>query len=135
MKTRGLLFLAFALTLFAGATVITVLFNTPPSTTGIFVLFYVSLFLIAGGLLFLVLYFWQFFRFHAIPPWGQTAAVIRWSVLASAVITLALVLQSFRLLNYPTFFVLLAMAIVTEVFMRRSNIKFRNSSPSKNIPI
>ncbi len=119
MKTKVLLFLLFTLTLFAIGTLITILFNVPPSGTNALVMFYGAIFILIFGLVFFVGYGVNRYRFQALPPWQQTATVSRYGILTGLLAVLSLVVSAYIGLSWPLFIVLIALVVFTEVLWRK----------------
>lgn len=119
MKTRVLLFLLFVTTLIAGGTLITVLFNTAPTTTEIILLFYCSLTTTVFGLVFFALYGLAALRFQGLPDWQSTISALRIGVIAGVFSAILLAIQSVSFLNLATFIIVLILALACELMLRR----------------
>ncbi len=119
MKTKVLLFFLFALTLFAAGTLITLLFNVPPTGWQVLALFYGALFLLIFGLVFFTGYGVNRYRFQALPPWQQTATVSRYGILLGVLTVLCLLVSAYIGLSWPLFIVLLAFIACAELLWRR----------------
>jgi len=119
MKTKVLRFLIFVVTLFSIGAIITLLYNYPPSEKNILVIFYLSLFFTIFGVVFFVGYGINQWRYQALPPWQQTASVLRISLLLGLLAILIALVSSYIGLSWPLFLVLLALITLIEVFWRR----------------
>lgn len=119
MKTRVLLFLLFVITLVAAGTLITVVFNSAPNTGEIIALFYLSLIGTIFGLVFFALYGFRALRFQAIPDWQSTLWALRMGAITGVLTAVMLAIRSVRLLNLATFIILIILALMSELMMRR----------------
>lgn len=127
MKTKVLLFLLFTLTAFAIGTVVTLLFNTAPTSKEIIALFYISLFATIFGLVFFTIYSFFYLRLQAIPPWLSTVSAIRLGVVTAGLITVLLAVRSVEMLNTATFVILVVLAGVAELLLRRKTMMKKSS--------
>jgi|GEM_PF-1911798 len=123
MKTRVLLFLLFTITVFAIGTLVTVLFNTTPSSTGVVALFYTSFFATLFGLIFFSVYGLAYLRLQAIPNWQSTLTALRLGVVGSTLFSVLLAIRSVNLLNLATFIILVILAVAAELVMRKRSIQ------------
>lgn len=119
MKTRVLLFLIFAIMVFALGTVVTVLFNTAPTSNDIVALFYISLFCTLFGITFFAVYSVSYLRLQALPDWQSTASALRLATVLAALISALLLIRSVNLLNAATFIILIILAVASELILRR----------------
>ncbi len=119
MKTRVLLFLLFVATLIAGGTLVTVLFNTAPTTTEIILLFYCALTVVIFGLVFFTIYSLAALRFQGLPDWQSTVSALRIGVIAGIFSAVLLAIQSVSFLNLATFVIVLILALACELMLRR----------------
>ncbi|MEX1052086.1 MAG: hypothetical protein WEC83_01725 [Patescibacteria group bacterium] len=119
MKTKVLLFLLFAVTLFAAGTLLTLIYNVPPSGWRALLSFYGALFLLIFGLVFFVGYGVNRYRFQALPPWQQTATVSRYGILFGLLTVLSLIVSAYIGLSWPLFMVLVALIAFTEILWRK----------------
>ena len=119
MKTKSLLFGLFTLTLFAIGSLVTVLFNTTPSTTDVILLFYVAYFLSVFGVVFFTLFLVSYSRNRSIPPWQSTLGNFRYAAVIGALTTILIVLNSYNLLSWPITIVVAIGLVVAELIWRR----------------
>ncbi len=122
MKTRALLFGLFALTLFAIATLLSLLLNYSPSATETIGLFYVAVFLTTFGLTFFALYGFFYFRAQMIPSWKQTVTAFRIGSLTGLLLVAYLLLSHNNSLNSATVIVLLVGMIIVEISLRKRTL-------------
>jgi hypothetical protein len=125
MKTKALLFLIFAVTVFAFGTLITVLFNTAPIGTNVVALLYISLLTTLFGLIFFATYGFFYLRLQAMPSWQATATALRLGSLGATLLVLSLMIRSLNLLNSLTFLILIILTVATELMMRRRSLPKR----------
>lgn len=119
MKTKALLFSLFTVTLLAVGTLITVFFNTAPTTRDIVWLFYVSLFVSCFGLIFLGLFLANYIKDRSTPPWQTTLANFRYATIGAIFIAVMLALRSHEVLNFASGIVIIIGLIMAELVWRR----------------
>jgi hypothetical protein len=119
MKTRVLLFIIFAVSVFAFGTLVTTLFNTAPIENEVIVMFYLALFVALFGLTFFITYGFYYLRLQATPNWQSTLFALRLGTIAGLLAVILLAIQSVNLLNAATFIILLVLSVVAELIMRR----------------
>lgn len=119
MRTKVLLFLLFVITLSALGTLVTVIFNTAPTTREIIALFYLSLIISVFGLTFFAIYGFAALRMQAIPDWQSTLGAFRLGAIVGVFSAITLAIQSVKLLNVATFVILLILALASELILRR----------------
>src|SRR5688572_6631254 len=119
MRTKAVLFTLFTLTLFAFATVVTVLFNTAPISYEVILLFYGSLGLTLVGLLFFAFFAFLRLRYNSTPPWLSTVLAARWAVMVTLFISVSLLLRSYGVWNVATALVLIAAVGAADLLFRR----------------
>lgn len=119
MRTRLLIFCMFSLTLFALATLITLIFNTAPVDYQIISAFYVSAVLSVFGLIFLAAYGFVYLRNQSLPSWRVTSTLFRFSFYAGLLSVMSLLLRSYKLLNFATLMVLITALFLAELFLKK----------------
>lgn len=122
MKTKVLLFIIFALSVFAIGTVITVLFNTAPTSADVIALFYVALLVTLFGLIFFSVYSFYYLRLQAIPSWQSTVSALRLGLVGALLAVAILAIRSINYLNTATFIVLCLLAVATELVLRKRTV-------------
>lgn len=123
MKTKYLIFISITLALFSLATVITLIFNTAPTTLETIIIFYISLFISTATLMFLSLYSYFYFKSRLTLPWQITLTIIRYSILISVGIITLLILSSFNMLTVASLIALLMIIVIIELIWRRQSQK------------
>ncbi len=123
MKTKVLIFLIFTISVFAIGTLITVLFNTAPTSRDVIALFYLALFASIFGVAFFINYGFNYLKFQALPSWNSTAGALRLSTVISVLGCVMLSVRSVKLLNWITFVILIILAVAAELILRRRSIK------------
>jgi len=123
MKTKTLVFIVFTMMLCALATLLTVIFNTAPSTFESIVLFYAALSGSLFGLIFLGFYFVNYWKFSLTPPWQTTLLGIRIAVLTTLLVVASLLLQASHSLNLFVFAILVVALAILELIWRRRMLK------------
>ena len=119
MKTKSLLFGLFTITIFAFGVMVTVLFNTAPTSTDVIVLFFASLLLTLFGGIFFGLFFTNYLRFRATPPWQSTLMSFRWAAIVSALIVLVVSMKTYGLLTLPVIIIIAVALLLFELLWRR----------------
>ncbi|QQG50108.1 MAG: hypothetical protein HZB70_00790 [Candidatus Berkelbacteria bacterium] len=122
MKTKVLLFLIFAVTIFALGTVVTVLFNTAPTSADVIALFYLALLVAVFGIIFFATYSFHYLKLQAIPSWQSTIGAMRLGLVGGLLIIALLAIRSVDYLNTATFIVLFLLAIATELILRKRTV-------------
>lgn len=119
MKTKVLLFIIFTATLFALGTIITLMFNSPPESASVLAMFYFAVFVLVFGIVFFVGYGVNHSRFQALPPWQQTASVLRYGLLLGLLTVLVVLVSAYVGLSTPLFLVLLSLVVLAEILWRK----------------
>lgn len=119
MKTRVLLFILFVIVLVCAGTLVTVVFNSAPTTREVIALFYLSLIGTLFGLVFFPLYIFWSLRFQSLPDWQTTQFALRIGVITGVFAAVALAIRSVELLNAATVIILLVLAVFTELISRK----------------
>lgn len=119
MKTKVLLFIIFTATLFALGTIITLMFNSAPETGSVLTVFYTAVFTLIFGLVFFGGYWINHSRFQALPPWQQTASVLRYGFLLGLLVVLLILVSAYVGLSVPLFLVLLSLIAFAEILWRK----------------
>jgi len=124
MKTKVLLFVIFAITLFSLGALITVIFNSQPNTAEVLIMFYLCLFLTVFGVVFYAIFGLLYWREGmVVPGWSGTSTTSRLALIAASMTVISLLLRSYDLLNVATVLVILAGAAIFELSSRRRFIK------------
>lgn len=125
MKTRILLFVIFAVSLFSLGLLLTVLFNSPPKGSNTLLLFYGSFALTITGLAFYAQYITSTITGRIQGSYWKTILDhLRIAIIVSGTVTIMTLLQANRLLNAATALILIFAAVVAELMLkRRSTIK------------
>ena len=122
MKTRVLLFLFFTITIFALGTVISILFNTAPTSREIIALLYFALFTTIFGVVFFAVYSFHYLRQQAIPSWQSTLTAVRLGLVIGLLVDILLAIRSVNLLNTATFIILVLIAVAAELLLRKRTL-------------
>lgn len=122
MKTKVLLFLIFAVGVFAFGTLITTLFNTVPSSNTVVAMFYVSFLITLFTVIFFISYGLYYLRLQSMPNWQSTLFSLRLGALSALVAAILLAIRSVNLLNAATIIILLLLAVAAELVMRRRKV-------------
>lgn len=134
MKMRVLLFLIFALTLFAVGALIDILFNTSPGSIKVMVAFYAALFFTLAGLVFFSFYSFIYLHIGNLPSRLSTVLQIRLSIYLALWLSSMLALSAYHLLNIISAIVILATLVIFELSLKQSNAGIINSGLKKTKP-
>lgn len=120
MKNRILLFTIFTVTLFSLGLLMTVLFNTTPADRSSILLLYCALGLGLIGVIFFAQYITALIAGHSSGSlWQTILSQLRFSTIATALLVTLLLLQASRLLNIASAVVLIVLAIMAELILRK----------------
>ncbi|MBI4948136.1 hypothetical protein HY844_01070 [Candidatus Berkelbacteria bacterium] len=125
MKIKSFIFAIFTLTLLALTTFVTILFNTKPNAVDILIIFYTSILLTISGSIFLLRLFFAYMRENDLPSWSSITTFLRLSLVIAFYSTLALYLQSVKILSTAVVMALLLSAVFTEVLLKRKFNKIK----------
>lgn len=119
MKTKALLFTLFAVTLFAVGTLVTVFFNTAPTTRDVIWLFYATFLISTFGLMFFGFFIAAYIKNRAIPAWQTTASCFRYAAILAVLFTVLITLNSHQVLNFASALVIIIALGLAELIWRR----------------
>lgn len=119
MKIKVFLFIIFTVTAVSFAIGLNLLLNTTPSSREVLVLFYLALLAFLAGLFFLISYAAGYWKSQVILSWYQTISCLRLSIIISTIVVALLSLHAAQLLNWAWFLVLIVVAVITELTLRR----------------
>lgn len=119
MKTRVLFFILFTITIISIGGLLYILFNTSPENSNVLTFFYLSIFFLIFGVVFFIGYVINRYRYKALPPWQQTAAVFRYGALIGVFTVLNLLISVYIGYSTPILVILLFLVILSEIIWRK----------------
>jgi hypothetical protein len=123
MKSKILLFSLFSVTLFALATTITLVFNTAPDSPKLIVGFFASVLVTVFGLIYLLIYGLQYWRYRSVAPWQATLLNLRLSFIGAMTFVALLLMSAYEIVTPATVIIVLIIAVLTELVWRRRTAK------------
>jgi len=119
MKSRATLFTVFSLSLFALATLITIVLNTSPNNPPEIFAFFISLVVALVGIFTFGLYGYGIMKTHSTPGWIEVAGYLKQAIILSIGVTIILALRSYKLINGQSLAILIVGLIIGSLLVKK----------------